>query len=387
MRMKRRDHADAEIAADFQHRPLVGEKIDHGADVIDAQAVFRDRPPQQPLVRRLPVGHRALKIGQIFLRGGGCLRFVLDEDVDDAVRRLERHRPDFGRMIDAEPAAFDHRRTAHADRRILGRDDHVAAAEHRGIAGEAIAGDDADHRHQSGQLGELHEGRPVEAGHAEPVGIAGTAAAALGVEHQRQPPLLGEPKHAVDLLVVHVALGARQHGVVIGDHHAAGAFRAEFFRVHGGDARNQPVGGRVHDEVIDLAPAALGGDRERAVFDERTVIDEVRDVFARGALIGLAPPLDRGRPVFIERDGVAGDQFGQIGADVIEIDILFFRRRHGHRSRPVRETGSPRPASGSRRHPRRSSSPCRHAARSPDAPSSWIRAPRSAGRGGRGRLR
>ena len=93
------------------------------------------------------------------------------------------------------------------------------------------------------------------------------------------------------------------------------------------------------------------GDRKRAVFDERAVIDELRDVFPRRALIGLAPALDRRRPVFIERNGVARDQFGEIGADVIEIDILFLRRRHGHRSRPARETGSPRPASGSRRHP------------------------------------
>ena len=113
------DHADAEIAADFEHRALVGEQIDHGADVVDAQAVFRDRPPQQALVRRLPVGDRALKVRQIFLRRGRRFRLVLDQDVDDAVRRLERHRPDFGRMVDAEPAALDHRRAAHADRGVL----------------------------------------------------------------------------------------------------------------------------------------------------------------------------------------------------------------------------------------------------------------------------
>jgi hypothetical protein len=103
------DHADAEIAADFQHRALVGEEIDHGADVVDPQAVFRDRPPQQPLVRRLPVGDRALEIRQIFLRRGRRFRLVLDQDVDDAVRRLERHRAYFRRMIDAEAAALDHR--------------------------------------------------------------------------------------------------------------------------------------------------------------------------------------------------------------------------------------------------------------------------------------
>ena len=179
-------------------------------------------------------------------------------------------------MIDAEAAALDHRGAAHADRGVLRGDDDVAAAEHRGVAGKAIAGDDADDRHQPRELCELHEGRPVEAGHAEPVGIAGTAAAAFGIKHQRQPPLLGQAQHAVDLLVVHVALGAGQHGVVVGDHHAAGGIRAEFFRVHGGDAGDQAVGRRVADEVVDLAPPALGGDRERAVFDKGAVIDELR---------------------------------------------------------------------------------------------------------------
>ena len=241
-------------------------------------------------------------------------------------------------MIDAEAAALDHRRAAHADRGVLGGDDDVAAAEQRGVAGEAVAGDDADHRHQAGQLCELHEGRPVEAGHAEPVGVAGTAAAALGEEHQRQPPLLGEAEHAVDLLVVHVALGAGQHGVVVGDHHAAGGVRAEFFRVDGGDAGDQAVGRRVADEVVDLAPPALRGDRQRAVFDEGAVVDELRDVLARGALVGLAAALDRGRAVLVQRDGVARDQFGEIGPDVVEIDILFLGRRHGRRPRPARDS-------------------------------------------------
>jgi hypothetical protein len=40
----RRDDADAEIAADLEPRYLVGDQIDDGADVIDAQPVLRDRP-------------------------------------------------------------------------------------------------------------------------------------------------------------------------------------------------------------------------------------------------------------------------------------------------------------------------------------------------------
>ncbi len=207
------------------------------ADVVDPQPVFRDRPAQQALVARLPLRHRSLEIGEILLRDAGRLFLVLDQDVDDAVRRLDRDRADLGRMIDPESAALDHRRPAHADRGILGGDDDVAAAQHRGVAGEAIARDHADHRHQARQSRELHEGGSVEAGHAEPVGVAGTAAAAFRIKYQRKPPLFGEGEHAVDLLVVHMALGAGEHGVVVGDHHAARLVGADLVGVDGGDAR------------------------------------------------------------------------------------------------------------------------------------------------------
>ena len=53
---------------------------------------------------------------------------------------------------DAEAAALDHRRAAHADVRVGGGDDHVAAAEERGVAGEAVARVDADERHEAAQL-------------------------------------------------------------------------------------------------------------------------------------------------------------------------------------------------------------------------------------------
>ncbi len=68
---------------------------------------------------------------------------------------------------DAEAAALDHRRAAHADVRVLRRDHHVAAAEQRGVAGEASARDDADERREAAEPGELREGRHVEAGDAE----------------------------------------------------------------------------------------------------------------------------------------------------------------------------------------------------------------------------
>ena len=137
--------------------------------------------------------------------------------------------------------------------------------------------------------------------------------------------MLGQREHAVDLLVVHVALGARQHGVVIGDHHAACAFGPEFLGVHRRNAGDQPVRRRVLDQVLDLAAAALRGNRKRAVFDKRAGIDELGNVLARGALVGLAPPLDCARPVLVTRDGMPRIQLGEISADMVEIDLDFFR--------------------------------------------------------------
>ena len=86
------------------------------------------------------------EVREVLLRDRDRLGFVGHEHVDHAVRDLHVDRPDRGRLVRAEPAAFDHRGAAHADVRTFGRDDHVAAAEERGVAGEAVAGGDADER-------------------------------------------------------------------------------------------------------------------------------------------------------------------------------------------------------------------------------------------------
>ena len=144
--------------AQLQHRTGIAQRLDHIADVIDAQPVLRDRAPEQALIGAIPVRQRALEIGEIFLGHRHRFGFVLHHHVDHAVGRLHRHGPDILRVEHAQPAAFDHRRPAHADGGILGRDDHIAAAQQRRIAGEAVAGIDADQRHQPRQLGK-HAGR------------------------------------------------------------------------------------------------------------------------------------------------------------------------------------------------------------------------------------
>ena len=151
---------------------------------------------------------------------------VLDQDVDHAVGLLHVHRADVLRAEHAKPAALDHRRAAHADVGALGGDDHVAAAQHRGVAGEAAAGGDAD---QSARA-RRHPAPELEAAHAAAAaafGVARPPAAALAEEHRRQPPALGQLDHAVHLVVVVGALGAGQHGVVVGHHRAAGGLLAD----------------------------------------------------------------------------------------------------------------------------------------------------------------
>ena len=160
-------------------------------------------------------GSGALEVGEILLGDGDGLRLVLDRDVDHAVGHLHAHRADFLGREHAEIAALDHRRAAHADRRVLRRDHHVAAAEQRGIAGEAAAGVDADQRRHAAKPAEDVEGHGVEAGHRLHVDVARPAAAAFGEEDQRQALLLDDLEQPVLLVMVGLALGAGQHRVVV----------------------------------------------------------------------------------------------------------------------------------------------------------------------------
>ena len=57
------------------------------------------------------------------------------------------------------------------------------------------------------------------------------------------------------------ALGAGEHGVVVGQHGARAA-------VDACRARDDPVGGGARDQVGEFATKSLGGDREPAVLDE-----------------------------------------------------------------------------------------------------------------------
>ena len=178
------------------------------------------------------------------------MRLVPGDQADHAVAALHADRPDRLGRIHAQPAALDHRRSAHPDVGVRCCDDHVAHPGQRGVAGEAPARDDRYQRHLPAQSRQHPEGRDVQSGGAADVGVARPAPAALGEQHHRQPLSRGEVEHAVGLGVVAHALRAGQHGVVVGHHDGLRRGPAEPVRADGGQAGDQAVGRGVDDQVL-----------------------------------------------------------------------------------------------------------------------------------------
>ena len=127
-------------------------------------------------------------------------------------------------------------------------------------------------------------------------------------------------QHAVLLLVVHVALRAGQHGVVVDQAHAACSLLTELRRIDRANARDHAIGRRVLDQVLDRASLALRRKGQSAVFMEAALIKKLCDVLARSALPGGTPAGHRLRPVFIAQKGLSGDEFGEVWPDVIRVD-------------------------------------------------------------------
>ena len=204
------------------------------------------------------------------------------------------------------------------------RDDHVAAAEQRGVAREAAAGGDADQRHQPREprrsSWNARQSRPAT---PDAVGVAGAAAAALGEEHDRQAPALGELEQAVLLAVVLLALRAGEHGVVVRHQHAArGASRRTappFTRPMPATRPSAGVRAIRSSSVRRRRCAAItSGPYSTKVPGSHEIVD----VLARGALAGLAPARDRVGARRVERRarGARAPRRGRGGC--VEIDAL-----------------------------------------------------------------
>ena len=265
------------------------------------------------LVRRRPLRHVALEVRQVPAGHLDGFLLVGAEDIDHPVRHLHRHRPDLLGAEHAQPAALDHGRATHADVGVGRGDDDVTAPEQRGVAGEAASRHNADERHLAAQRAEEREGLGVEPGHDGHVRVAGPAAAALGEEHHREAQPLDELEEAVLLAVIHLTLGAGQHGIVVRQHGAAGPVLVEEVAIDPPDAGHQAVGRRVGDEVLGAPARPLGRDDEAAVLLEAVRVAQVRDVLPGRASSACVPALGGLRTTGVERGVDAAAQLGELG--------------------------------------------------------------------------
>ena len=121
----------------------------------------------------------------------------------------------------------------------------------------------------------------VEARHHRHVDIPRSSPASLREQHHRQPAALGDLEQPVLLLVAAHALGAGEHHVVIGHRYAAPAVGP---RRH---PPTRPSAGVRSDQLLARAAALLGGEQQRAVLDERTLVHELCEVLpGRGGRAG-----------------------------------------------------------------------------------------------------
>ena len=317
-----RDDADAELLADLEYRSDVGDGAHDLLHVVQPQPVLWHDMAQASLIVGFPFGYGALEVRQVPLRHFHGFLFVLGEQIDYPVRDLERHRSDFLRRVDAKPATFDHGGTAHGDGGALGGDDHVAAGDERRVAGEGPAVDDADQRHEAGELGELGERIGVEGDARSLAIVAGPAAAALAEEDQRDAEPLRQFEHPVLLVVVATPLGSGQHRVVVVHEHGAGRLFAEQVRVDGAQPGDESVRGRVPAQGLHVVARMLAGDDQRPVLLERTGVDQLVDVLAGHAVAPAVALGDGFGPVLVQDVGVALVGEFEVGTDVVGIEFL-----------------------------------------------------------------
>jgi len=184
----------------------------------------------------------------------------------------------------------------------------------------------------------------VQPGDDRHVDVARPAAAALGEQHHRQELLARQLEQPVGLLVVAHALRSREDRGVVGHHDRARSFGAERLAVDAADARDHAVGGRVADQVIELAPAALRREREGAVFNEAAVIAQVGDVLARRAQAEAVSLGDGIGSTGIGEQRLARLQLAQVGAQQVRwrlrrCAIAGVRGRRGRAQRRQHRSG------------------------------------------------
>ena len=324
---QRGNHLGGEARPQERHRALVGERLDDRGDGVCAPLALGDELAQSRLVGLGAGGCGALKVAEQSLRDRGRLGLVGDLDVDDPVGPLDRERADVVGGDGPQPPALDHRRAAHPERGVLGRDDQVGAAGDHRVAGEAAPGDDGDPRHQARELRPECERPRVEGRDDRIVGVPRPPSPTLGEEHRRQPHPLDQLEQPILLAVPEGALGSGQHRVVVGEDRTGGGISEEL-AVDPRGAADQAVGRGLFDQILNLAAATLGGDREAPILDEGARVDEVLDVLPRRPAPGPVAALDRLRPRLVFAQQAARPQ----GREVVSLSVL---------ARPLHATREP----------------------------------------------
>jgi hypothetical protein len=268
------NHARAEAGSQFEERVAVRQGFDNLADIIGTAPIFRDQIAQQDLILRFPFPRFSLEIRDVLLGSDDGRGFVFHGDIHHAVGRLHIDRTDVARCETAQAAALDHHRPPHADVRIPRGNNDIATTQEGRITGKTVTGDNAHQGNLAAQLGKQAEGGQIEPGNHDALGvrIPGPSPSALGKENQGCALFIGQLEKPVHLFMIEVALGAGQHRIVVGHDHAAGRLFTKLRRVDRSKPRDQAIGRRSGNEIVNRAPAALGGYVERAVFDKTALV-------------------------------------------------------------------------------------------------------------------
>ena len=316
---QRGNHGRAEFWPKFEHRTGIRQCLDELPNVVNPHAIFGNRLSQQPLIGAGPLSHCPLKIAQILLGDPNRIAFILGEDIDDAVGFLHLDRTDFLGFEYPKTAAFDHRRTTHADVRSACCNDHIAAAKYRRVARETAPRSNANQgRHRR------HARPQLEAAHVPAAfRVSGTSAAAFAEEYRRQSPALRGLDQSIHFAVVVRALSAGKHRIVICHHRTSGGIIAEAPAINPSQAHDHAVSRSLLDQLLQGMSLAACCHHQAAVLDEGSRIEEIVDILARGALPGFAAPLHGGRALFVQCAAMPFDHGGKIRPDKIEINVFF----------------------------------------------------------------
>ena len=116
------------------------------------------------------------------------------------------------------------------------------------------------------------------------VGVARSTATTFGEQDDGEPQPFDQREEPVLLAVVHLALGAGQHRVVVGEHGGAGLRVVEAVAVDAADPGDQAVGRRVGDEVVERRAGARWAATTSAPYSSKLPGSHRSAMFSRAVL-------------------------------------------------------------------------------------------------------